>query len=131
MNKNVLLTVVLCFFIFIAGFILGRLTAGTGDMNDAFTNVSESVGIPSNQDTNNSGDTNANVEGGTTIPANSLTDGQRKLIQALGVDPDSITITPEMVACAEAKLGAARITEIQNGATPSMGEGLSLAACYQ
>jgi hypothetical protein len=53
------------------------------------------------------------------------------MLEAMGIDADSVNITPEMVACAEAKLGAARIEEIKNGATPSFSEGASLVACYR
>lgn len=69
--------------------------------------------------------------GATVIPATRLTDAQRSLLKSLGIDADSITVTPQMIACAEAKLGAARITEITNGATPSAAEGFSLLACYR
>lgn len=79
---------------------------------------------------NNAETTGASTSGGTTVNAANLTDGQRKMLQALGVDTNNITITAEMVACAEAKLGAARIEEIKNGATPSFSEGASLVACY-
>lgn len=59
-----------------------------------------------------------------------MTDGQRKLISALGLDPNNVTVTAEMITCAEAELGAARVEEIKNGATPSFTEGASLVACY-
>jgi len=39
-------------------------------------------------------------------------------------------VTAAMFTCAEEKLGTDRITEIQNGATPSAIEGVSLVGCY-
>jgi len=47
------------------------------------------------------------------------------------LDPNNVTVTAEMIACAEAKLGVARIEEIKNGSTPSFMEGVSLAVCYK
>lgn len=69
--------------------------------------------------------------GGTVIRTTSLSAGQQKLLSALGVDTSQIVITPAMIACAEAKVGSARLKEIEGGATPSFTEGLSLLACYR
>lgn len=69
--------------------------------------------------------------GGTVIPTTRLSDSQRRMLTSLGIDADAITVTPQMIACAEAKLGAGRIAEITNGATPSVSEGFSLLACYR
>ncbi len=69
--------------------------------------------------------------GGTVISTANLSDGQQKLLSTLGIDASKITVTPAMIACAEAKVGAARIAEITGGATPSFTEGLSLLACYK
>lgn len=60
-----------------------------------------------------------------------LSQGQAQFLTKLGIDPSSITITPAMIACAEAKLGKARLEELQGGATPSMSEGMTLLACYR
>lgn len=65
------------------------------------------------------------------IPTTQLSAGQRALLEKLGIDANAITITPAMIACAEAKLGAARLAEIQGGATPTFAEGASLLACYR
>ena len=69
--------------------------------------------------------------GGTVISTTNLSAGQQKLLSSLGIDASKITVTPAMIACAEAKLGAARMNEIALGATPSFTEGLSLLACYK
>lgn len=68
---------------------------------------------------------------GAVIKTTSLPTGQQKLLSALGIDASEIVITPTMIACAEAKVGAARLKEIENGATPSFTEGLSLLVCYR
>jgi hypothetical protein len=68
---------------------------------------------------------------GTTIDAGSLTDGQRKLLGILGINADEFTVTPEMEACAEGKLGRIRLDEIVAGDTPSFTEGAQLVACYR
>jgi len=65
------------------------------------------------------------------IDASAMTDGQKRLLGILGIDAENFVLTPEMVACSEAKLGKVRVAEIQNGATPSVLEGISLLACYK
>lgn len=65
------------------------------------------------------------------IPANQLSAAQRELLAKLGINIDALIITPTMIACAEAKVGAARLAEIQAGATPTFSEGASLVACYR
>lgn len=59
----------------------------------------------------------------------SLTPEQKALLERLGIDTSSMTITPEMMLCFEAKLGAARVEEITNGATPTIMEGISALSC--
>ena len=66
-----------------------------------------------------------------TVSAAQLSAGQRELLAKLGIDADAIIITPQMIACAEAKVGAGRLAEIQAGATPSFTEGASLLTCYR
>jgi hypothetical protein len=125
MNKNAIITGILFLLVFIIGFGLGRMTDGSPA--DIAVGVQESVTGQNNTDAPQ----NAQDAQGTTVNTNNLTDGQRQMIEALGIDADNITITAEMVACAEAKLGAARVEEIKNGATPSFSEGASLMACYR
>lgn len=114
--------------VFGAGFLVGRMTASTGT---AFTgSTSESANVTGQA----SGDQNtpaaATNDGATTVSSN-MTEDQRNLINALGLDPNNVTITAEMIACAETKLGASRVEEIKNGATPSFTEGASLVVCYR
>jgi len=110
--------------IFVAGFFLGQYVSDTGIKvvggNSAATEMA------------NQGDSNTEQgsDEGTQVDASMLTPEQRQLMERLGIDADSVNITPEMVACAEAKLGTTRVEEIKNGDTPSFTEGLSLASCY-
>lgn len=126
MNRNALVTGILFIVVFIAGFAIGRTTQG--NPADMVQNVQEST--MSGSDTANT-PANADAEGGATVNTNNLTEGQRQMLEAMGIDADTVNITPEMIACAEAKLGAARVEEIKNGATPSFTEGASLMACYR
>lgn len=108
---------------FVAGVYVGRLPITSLILDGAPTiqSAAESAKpTPAKQTT-----------GGTTISTASLSDGQKKLLSALGIDASSVVVTPAMIACAEAKLGASRIAEITAGATPSFSEGLSLLACYK
>lgn len=130
MNRNAVVTGILLFVVFIVGFGLGRMTTGVGggviENSTGLEEFSEVFNPPNNNDT-----VAPTSQNGTTVNTSSLSDSQRRMIESFGIDPDSITITPEMIACAEAKLGSARIEEIKNGATPSFSEGASLMACYR
>ena len=116
-NNNGIVIGILCVVILIFGFFLGRFTAGT-DM------VSVIAPGASQTETNDAAEA-------VSVESAQMSAGQRQMLEAMGMDPDSVTITPEMVACAEAKIGAARVEEIKNGATPSFGEGATLLACYK
>ncbi len=109
---------------FALGVYVGRLPIMSLVLGDAAL-VSESA-TKTTSTTQASGAT-----GGTVISTANLSAGQQKLLSSLGIDASKITVTPAMIACAEAKVGAARIAEITGGATPSFTEGLSLLACYK
>lgn len=64
-----------------------------------------------------------------TIPASTLTPGQKELLSKLGIDPNKIVVTPGMVTCAEDTLGSARVSEIVAGGTPSALEAVRLSPC--
>lgn len=126
MNTNALLTALVVVVVFVGGFAIGRATSQTPlpaalSLKGTFEKGTQDA--PVTRGTQTSGGGNANTA--------SLSEGQLKMLASFGIDPDTVTITPQMVACAEAKLGAARIEELKNGATPSMSEGISLMACYK
>lgn len=128
MNKNAIVMGLLFLVVFIAGFGLGRLSDGASTA-EMVRNTQNSLS-GQQEDTTTTGDNPAAAEG-TTVNTNNLSDGQKAMLQAMGIDPNNFTITAEMVACAEAKLGAPRVEEIKNGATPSFSEGATLMACYR
>jgi len=132
-NKSSLVTGIVMVLVFIGGFALGYMVApsGTSDTESGMMDgVFNSEADPSGSDAAAQSSDNTIPEEGTTLDASAMTDGQRQLLESLGVDADSITLTPEMVACAEAKLGNERMTAIQSGDTPSFFEGTKLMACY-
>lgn len=61
-----------------------------------------------------------------------LSPAQKSALQALGVDPAAIpaTITATQQACLVAKLGAARVGEIEAGGLPTGNELLAAKACF-
>jgi hypothetical protein len=67
-------------------------------------------------------------ENTNTLPIN---ESQRKAAEAVGVDVDSIEITPAMLECAEGKLSAERIKEIVAGDSPGVLETLTLLPCLK
>ena len=119
MNIHPLVFVTLVLLAFGIGFLGGRMSMI--DLGNIETTTQKSTGSTS-ESSNSSG---------TAVSGDALTPGQRQMLTAMGINPNEFTVTPEMVACAEAKLGAARVEEIKNGATPSFGEGVSLVACYK
>lgn len=120
--------------VFVSGFALGYISAPSAAVDDIDTTVMENDGR------NESGSGKPAVatssaamtvpEEGVTLDASAMSDGLRTLLKSLGIDADSITLTPKMVACAEEKLGSERIIAIQNGDTPSAVEGSRLMVCY-
>ncbi len=66
---------------------------------------------------------------GFTVLVSSLPEAQQSILRTLGYE-ESITFTPDMVACAEGKLGSARVAEIKAGAAPGPLEAASLMPCF-
>ena len=121
---------ILIVLVFAAGFMIGRFSS-VG--NNVASQIPQAFETKTTDETKAQGmDKEAQVADSeeVSIQASNLTDGQKKLLSALGIDADSITVTPEMIACAETSLGVTRVEEITAGGTPSFSEGLKLAACY-
>lgn len=131
-SKHVLLGLLIV-VVFGMGYMMGRFSvAGSsttiGTMMSGNPQTNGTTGTPTTP-TTPSGATQAS--GGTQINTANLSDGQRTMLKALGINTDTLVVTPQMVACAEASLGAGRANEIKNGATPSFTEGAKLVACYK
>lgn len=135
MTKNAILVTVALIVAFTAGVLVGNLTAGE---DTVATRVADSVenGLDTaSQAMNSGGEANSyNVPDGDavafTLSIDSLSESQKSMLRTMGVDANEIQVTNNMMACAEAEIGGARINEIRNGATPSMGEGIALMGCY-
>lgn len=123
MHNNTLLTALVIVVVFVGGFIIGRMTS-QAPLPTFMT--SQNTSETANSDTTDTN--NAQTSGGTSNTSG-LSEGQLKMLASFGIDPNSIT--PAMIACGEAKLGAERTAEIKGGATPSISEGISLMACYK
>lgn len=54
---------------------------------------------------------------------------QERVISSVGIDIETFTFTPSMLACGVEKLGAARVAEIVAGDTPSIVETARLVPC--
>ena len=132
MNTNNLLLGILIVAVFATGFMIGRFST----IGSTYTGVSQTTNTDAKTDVKKNADgttatTTAHTTTGTQINAANLTDGQKKMLSAMGIDPNSITVTAQMIACAEASLGPVRVEEIKRGSTPSFTEGVKLAACYR
>lgn len=132
-NRNVLLVSLLVLLAFSLGTLFGNFMLRTHeDSKQKDTVEGES---PSKNSADAHGGENvgsAQNDGmGTTISTDSLSEGQREMLEHLGIHDSSFTITREMELCAEEKLGDMRVQEIKSGATPTFSEGMTLVACYK
>ncbi len=131
--KNILLGLLLV-VVFCAGFFIGKFSSVINIQNIDQLSPTDSA-KDTNESTNTSGDaqtgeTSESVQESTSPTTPAMTAQQRQMLESFGIDPNTVTITAEMEACAEAKLGVARIEEIKAGATPSLMEGFSLMGCF-
>lgn len=89
--------------------------------------------IPGTGDVDESGVAESEPEVATgeaiTIDITALPETQQKVLSGIGIDGPEYTITPGMQVCAENKLGADRLMEIVDGATPTFWESTSLVTC--
>jgi hypothetical protein len=141
MNKT-LMSAALAIFIFAGGVFVGNMTAGSNNLDDVVSDtagaVSDTVGTVADTvggddevtDSSASSASSAGSEVIFTIDVSSLGATEKAFLASAGISGDSINVTAAMFTCAEEKLGTDRITEIQNGATPSAIEGVSLVGCY-
>ena len=60
-----------------------------------------------------------------------LSDTQKKLLDTFGFEGDTVTITPDMISCAEDAVGKERMDTIVDGASPSPLESLKLLPCFK
>lgn len=117
-----------------AGYYAGSNTAVYNTPTDDQTTESaagEQTTTDTSSNTNNTSGTADSAGTGFKVDPGTLSEGQKTFLQTAGVDPNNLVITPEMITCAEAKIGAERMTAIKNGDSPSITEGIALAACYK
>ncbi len=139
MNAHKTTIAVLMALVFLLGLMLGRYVWPADGMNGAAstrgTDTTEKAPVAGQQNgANNTSATSTPTTtqtNGTVVNTSSLSSSQKAMLTALGIDAETIVVTPEMIACAEAKVGVARAEEIKNGATPSFSEGVKLVACYK
>ncbi len=134
MKENTFGTIAIGFLIFIGGVITGNLTAPAAE--GIATKTAAAVGGKiADVASQSSGNTPANVPNGDavafTVNIENIPEAQRAFLRTMGITGNEISVTNTMLACAEASIGTGRMTEIQNGATPSTSEGLKLVGCYE
>lgn len=129
MNKQTFISVVMALIIFALGVVVGNIMAGRSGTVTA--NMQSAVGQEkTTKNTDNSPTENGSAVAFTISIAN-LPDSQKAFLRTMGITGDSIPVTNTMFACAQANVGSDRMTAIKNGETPSVGEGVKLAACYK
>jgi hypothetical protein len=122
-SRTLLLGGILVVLVFITGFGIAHFSASptTVIQNTGGTGQTQTPGTTAA----------ASTTTGIVVKPSSLTDGQKKMLSVMGIDPNNIVLTPKMIACADASLGTDRIKALEGGATPSFTEGIKLAACYR
>jgi len=71
------------------------------------------------------------IEDTVTVEASAMSAEQQALLRTFGIDLDGITVTVQMIACAEDALGKERLDTIMRGASPTFFESAELLGCYQ
>lgn len=80
------------------------------------------------------GNSSSVTDGGSQTDKNPLlSESQEQVLEKIGVDPAKLptTITPEMAACFETKLGKERTDEIVNGDSPTAEDYLKAQSCIK
>lgn len=126
MNSRHVLLGILVVLVFATGYGIARFGTGSTSMymNGTPTTTAQTGGTQGTL-------SGANASGSVVVKPSNLTDGQKKMLSVMGIDPNNIVLTPTMIACASTSLGNTRIKELEGGAAPSFTEGLKLAACYK
>ncbi|HEX4799519.1 MAG TPA: hypothetical protein VFV22_03275 [Candidatus Paceibacterota bacterium] len=72
-----------------------------------------------------------NADESITIETSTLTSSQQAILNSFGVKGDHITVTKDMITCAEDAVSSSRFNEIINGAAPTPLEGIKLMPCFK
>lgn len=99
--------------------------------NTTSNNTQSETMQPSVQKNSNASSTSSTTPSqniGTSIAAH-MTDDQKQMMRALGIDVEKLT--PAMITCAETSVGTDRFESIKNGSEPSLTEKMELVACYK
>jgi hypothetical protein len=65
------------------------------------------------------------------IQTDTLGETQQNMLESFGFDEGSITITSEMIICAENALGKERLRELTDGSSPTPLESMKLLPCLR
>lgn len=121
-TKNIL-TGLLIIAVFAVGFLFGAIESPYRPLVENKQTPMHTQNTPASTTSNASSPENA-----TSSIVSKMTDDQKKMLSALGIDMSKIT--SGMVACAETSLGTERVDEIMSGSPVSFIEKGKLIACY-
>jgi len=139
-SNNTTIIIVVALAALLIGFMVGRATA-VDDKDKVLVNTPNSskednLDVASEENnTEGTGEVETSLgndanETAFTISMDSLPTAQQLLLKGMGISGDTLVITKGTVACAEAKMGEARVAEIKNGSSVTVGEGSTLVGCY-
>lgn len=70
-------------------------------------------------------------KGDITIHTTTLTPAQQTILKSFGVNGEYVTVTQDMVTCAENAVSPKRFNEIINGSAPNPMEAIKLVPCFK
>lgn len=126
MQKNLLLGLLIVSILAI-GIHIGRMNPRTITSN----NTQPETMLPPVQKNSNASSTASTTppESIGTSVASHMTDDQKQMMRAFGIDVEKLT--PAMITCAETSLGTDRFESVKNGSALSLTEKAKLVACYK
>ena len=115
------------------GVAIGYAMWGSGGMSENASFRSEPIPteVEQPESTEPTSEQEVTTEGEMVIEASAMSPEQQALLRSFGIDPEGVTITAEMIACAETALGKERLDTILGGAAPTFFESAKLVGCYQ
>jgi len=129
---SILLCVAIGFGIYV-WYIVQKLDTQIGDTS--VPSVSQNIKTPSAEEGDTTKDSSKSsdqiVAEPYVIQMSDLPETQQKVLETVGIKGDTITITAEMISCAEKAVGKERLAEIQTGTAPTAFESVKLLPCLK
>lgn len=133
MKRFILIGIVMLVFAVVVTILVWYLVQGNISIDEVtgFAPEQESMTGSSKEETQTAENEEPPITESILLRDLPLSDGQRSMLKTAGIDVETFVITPEMVTCAQQKLGSARFEEIIEGSAPTFMESTRLLGCIQ